>query len=185
MESLFPYISYQVQWQTDTLLFFQSLQNDPLSYVFFLITSTGSESFYLAAICVIFWCISKKAGYFAGMSLIAANVLNAGLKSLFQIPRPIGHNGILSMTHPVDAIATAGGTSFPSGHSMGAGSFWFSIVTAFRKRPITILGISLMILVPLSRLYFGVHTPVDVMTGLALGILTAWGMGKIYRTAEK
>ncbi|MGL4371033.1 MAG: hypothetical protein ACRCUT_15380 [Spirochaetota bacterium] len=28
-------------------------------------------------------------------------------------------------------------------------------------------------------------TPVDVMTGLTLGILTAWGMGKIYRTAEK
>ena len=183
MEFLSPYISYQAGWQTNILLFFQSLRSDPLNVIFFGITSTGSEFFYIALICIIFWCINKRIGYYAGFSLVTANILNAGLKNTFQVPRPIGHNGITCVDKPFNAFP--GGFSFPSGHSMGTGSFWYSIVTGFKQRWITILGISLMILVPVSRLYLGVHTPVDVITGLTLGILTAWIMGKIFSVAEK
>lgn len=183
MEFLFPYISYQAGWQTKILLFFQSLRNDPLNVIFYIITSTGSETFYIALICIIFWCISKRAGYIAGFSLVTANVLNAGLKNTFQVPRPIGHNGITCVDKPFNAFP--GGYSFPSGHSMGSGSFWFSIISVFKKSWLTALGIVMMILVPISRLYLGVHTPVDVITGIILGILTAWVISKIFTAAEK
>ena len=183
MEFLLPYISYQAGWQTKVLLFLQSLRNDPLNILFYFISLSGSEIFYIALICVIFWCISKRIGYMVGFSLVMANVMNAGLKNTFQVPRPIGHNGITCVDKPFNAFP--GGYSFPSGHSMGSGSFWFSIVNGFRTRWLTVLGIAMMVLVPLSRLYLGVHTPIDVMTGLILGILIASIMGKIFATAER
>ena len=47
------HVSYQVQWQTDVLLFIQSLRNDPLSVFFYLVSAVGQTSCYMAAVCVI------------------------------------------------------------------------------------------------------------------------------------
>lgn len=185
MDFLLPYISYQAQWQTDVLLFLQSLRNDPLNVIFYGISAAGNETFYIIFICVLFWCINKHVGYIAGFSLVSANILNAGLKNTCKIPRPVGHNGIECVQKPFDA--TPYGYSFPSGHSMGAGSFWTALLYGFRQRWITILCILMMILIPVSRLYLGVHTPIDVLTGLTFGILVSLLMGKFlhFSTGKK
>ena len=174
MSWIAQHVSYQVQWQTDVLLFIQSLRNDPLSVFFYFVSNIGQTSCYMAAVCVIFWCVNKRAGYFLGFSVVAAGLVNMGLKGAFQIPRPYGHAGLVPVEHPVSVLET--GYSFPSGHSTGAGSFWLALYLAFRKRWIAVLSICMMLLIPLSRLYFAVHTPIDVTTGLVLGSLSALGV---------
>lgn len=177
------HISYQVQWQTDFLLFLQSLRSDPLSWFFYIVTNIGENYFCIAVVSVIFWCISKRAGYLIGFSFISADLLNMAFKPLFQIPRPIGHGGIDYVKTPVEVFPL--GYSFPSGHSTVAGSFWSSAILALRLRWLAVIGVLMMILIPFSRLYFAAHTPIDVTAGLILGILTALIVSRIAVMPEK
>lgn len=183
MSWIVQHVSYQVQWQTDVLLFIQSLRSDPLSVFFYAVTNIGEAPVYLAAMCCIFWCVSKRAGYFLGFSYVSAGLLNIGIKNTFQVPRPYGHAGLVPVEHPVTVLET--GYSFPSGHSTGAGSFWLALYLAFRKRRVALLCAVMMLLIPVSRLYFAVHTPIDVVTGLLLGAVTAFGVCSLLCTADK
>jgi len=60
---------------------------------------------------------------------------------------------------------------FPSGHTSIAIAFWGALAFLFRKRWVTFLCASLMLLIPLSRLYLGVHFLADVIGGVALGAI--------------
>ena len=183
MNWIMQHISYQVQWQSDFLLFLQSLRNDFLSWFFYIVTNSGEEVFCFAVCSVIFWCVSKRAGYIIGFSLISADLVNMAVKQVFQVPRPIGHNGIEYVRTPVEVFPQ--GYSFPSGHATAAGSLWSSVILALRKRWLVVLGVLMMILIPLSRLYFAAHTPIDVTAGLVLGILTALVINRISEASEK
>ena len=81
-----------------------------------------------------------------------------------------------SLVHP---IATAGGKSFPSGHTMAATYGFGALLLAFlplvpqRWRPTAIGGwLLLVVLVAFSRLGLGVHYITDVVGGFVLGL--AW-----------
>jgi len=72
---------------------------------------------------------------------------------------------------PADAIlrASQGGMGFPSGH--------MAVITAivctlwpYISWPLRIAGIILMVLVGWSRVYLGVHFPLDIIGGLAVGL---------------
>lgn len=58
---------------------------------------------------------------------------------------------------------------FPSLHVAAQCSFWLSFLLLFRKRWILNLGVSIVILTSLSRLYFAHHFPVDVLGGFLIG----------------
>ncbi len=52
---------------------------------------------------------------------------------------------------------------------------WGYLATAFKRRWLTILAIGLIILIPLSRIYLGVHYPTDVAGGYVIGGLFLLG----------
>ena len=69
-----------------------------------------------------------------------------------------------------DSIKTATGYSFPSGHTMNAASVYGG--GAVRKdipRAMRVVLVFLVLLVAFSRNYLGVHTPQDVLVGIAAG----------------
>jgi undecaprenyl-diphosphatase len=79
----------------------------------------------------------------------------------------------------VDPIATAGGKSFPSGHTMAATYGFGALLLAFmplidrRWRTTAVAGwLLLVVLVAVSRLGLGVHYITDVIGGFVLGL--AW-----------
>lgn len=158
---------YNAPFNAEIIKFIQTFANPLLDEFFVLATMMGEESFFMFAAVFVFWCLDKDFGYRLGFAYLSNGVINSGIKETLQIPRPIGEAGIRSMR-----VETAGGYSFPSGHSQCASSFWTSVMIRVKKGWMYALGIVLILLVGVSRLYLGVHRPIDVFVGIAIG--TAW-----------
>lgn len=94
---------------------------------------------------------------------------NTLLKLFFNRPRP-----------SVEHLVSAGGTSFPSGHSMGSmlfyGTFIFLMPKFIQNKRLCLaiqILLGLLILgIGTSRIYVGVHYPTDVLGGFLMG--AAW-----------
>jgi membrane protein DedA with SNARE-associated domain/membrane-associated phospholipid phosphatase len=79
---------------------------------------------------------------------------------------------------PQEALATAKGSAFPSGHAAYSTLYaWLAVTIVVRLRPgltyataIVVAGIALTAAVGLTRVYLGVHYLTDVIGGWALGI---------------
>lgn len=85
--------------------------------------------------------------------------------------------GITDRPRPPDPLASAQGSSFPSGHAAHSVLYpWLAVLLAVRLRPgmfggtaLLIAGFALTVLVGLSRVYLRVHYLSDVTSGWALG----------------
>lgn len=118
----------------------------------------------------IYWCVDKRAGMMAAMNIGIGNGINQLAKNIFCVYRPwIRSSAIVPSGN---AIATAGGYSFPSSHTQVATAGFGSIAIWQRKRKwIVVLCGIMILLVMFSRNYLGVHTPQDVLAGLLLSLL--------------
>jgi membrane-associated phospholipid phosphatase len=63
--------------------------------------------------------------------------------------------------------------SFPSGHALFAAALGLYLYTHTASVGWRCVLVFLMVMIPLSRLYLGVHYPVDVLAGSGLGVLLA------------
>jgi undecaprenyl-diphosphatase len=90
------------------------------------------------------------------------------LKNTFQITRPISE------------IVEVSGWSFPSGHATVATAFFFTLAHTFFAQMKTTAGKIALILASIfaaglicfSRLYLGAHWTLDILAGIALGLMT-------------
>lgn len=146
----------------------QSISNPFFDLLFQWITMLGEDTFCIFITAVVYWCIDKDLGYKLGFVTLTSAVINFGIKDYLKIPRPIGEPGIRSLR-----IHTAGGYSFPSGHTQNTATLWTFFIIRFRRRWLYAAGILIILLVGLSRLYLGVHTPLDVIGGMVIGVLWA------------
>jgi undecaprenyl-diphosphatase len=70
---------------------------------------------------------------------------------------------------PKPLVATPHTGAFPSGHS--ASAFAAATVIAWSSRRLAVPAYALAVLVAWSRVYVGVHWPLDVIGGAILGVL--------------
>ncbi|SFJ38064.1 Membrane-associated phospholipid phosphatase [Terrisporobacter glycolicus] len=150
--------------QLDILMYLQSIRNELLTGIFTFFTICTEVPVITVLTGVIYWCINKKAGQRTIFALCGSLNINAGVKNYVKMPRPIGTDGLQSLR-----IETATGYSFPSGHTQTSTTFWTSMMYLFKKSWIYIIGILMIIGAGISRLYLGVHWPMDV--------IVAWGFG--------
>lgn len=152
------------------LYFFESIRNPVLDAFFSFITYLGSEAAFLAIALFIYWCVNKKAGYYLLFTGFLGITLNQFLKLAFKVERPWVRDKNFTIVE--SARADAGGYSFPSGHTQNAVGIFGSIGLFFRKKIwVVCLSLSAILLTAVSRMYLGVHTPLDVLVSIALGIL--------------
>ena len=148
------------------LRFLEGLRTPFLDTVFSAITHLGEETVFILIGLLFFWCIDKKQGYYILSVGFLGTIFNQFLKIAFRIPRPWVKDP--SFTIVESARAEASGYSFPSGHTQSSVGVFGSIARTAGKWTVRGLCLAACVLVPLSRLYLGVHTPLDV--GVSIGI---------------
>ncbi|HOA81190.1 MAG TPA: phosphatase PAP2 family protein [Defluviitaleaceae bacterium] len=150
----------------EILKFIQSFSNDTFDFLFELITMLGEDYFFIIVTALFYWCFNKNLGYKLAFIYLTSGTINTMIKEIIKFPRPIGYEGIRSIR-----VETAGGYSFPSGHTQQTTSLFTTLMIVFKKKWLYFVGIISMLLVAFSRMYLGVHWPTDVLGGLIIGVL--------------
>ncbi len=153
----------------EILKFLEGIRNPVLDAFFSVITHLGEETFFIILGVIFFWCVSKKQGYYILSIGFIGTVINQFLKLFFRIPRPWVKDKSFTIVESARAEAT--GYSFPSGHTQSSVGVFGAIARWGNGKIINIISIIICVLVPLSRLYLGVHTPLDVGVSLIIALV--------------
>ena len=155
----------------DILLALQDFRNGPGAFLASFLskmTWLGELNTALVIMALIYWCVSKEFGSYLLMGWSGNRLVNGMLKVTVCAYRPWIRDA--RVVPYGDSIKTATGYSFPSGHTMNAASVYGG--GAVRKdipRAMRAVLVFLVLLVAFSRNYLGVHTPQDVLVGIAAG----------------
>ena len=133
-------------------------------------TFLGELNSVIVIMALIYWCVSKELGTYLLMGWSGNRLVNGALKVTVCAYRPwIRDPRILPYGN---AITTATGYSFPSGHTMN-GATVFGGGAMRRDLPGILRAVAgvLVALIAFSRIFLGVHTPQDVLVGAGAGML--------------
>ena len=161
----------------------QEIRNPALDAVLQLITRLGEETIFMVVAIVVFWCVSKKGGYYLLSVGFLGTVANQWLKIIFRIPRPWVLDPNFQIVESAREAAT--GYSFPSGHTQSAVGTFGGLARMAEKKWLRAVFIVIALLVAFSRMYLGVHTPLDVGVSLALAAVMVLVFWPIIQSAEE
>lgn len=140
---------------------------------FMLLVSAAHQTKWLlaATLLVALWLAWRRNwAQLARLGVVPAGMLlNAGLKTVFQRPRP----------HLQDPLVHLLTLSFPSGHAAASTVFYGALCALafarWRRRAIRVVAVGLasamVLLVAFSRVYLGAHYLSDVTAGVAVGAI--------------
>ena len=138
----------------------ESIRTPALDKIMSVITLLGGELFFMVIAVTVFWCVSKREGYYLMIVGFFGTVINQFLKILCCVPRPWIKDPDFTIVESARAEAT--GYSFPSGHTQNAVATYGGIARYTRRGWLRVVLVVLTVLIAFSRMYLGVHTPLDV-----------------------
>ena len=150
------------------LYWFESIRNPVLDTFMSLVTHLGEETLFMVAALYVFWCVDKVKGYYLLSVGFVGTLINQWLKIVCRIPRPWVKDPGFTIVE--SARAEAAGYSFPSGHTQSAVGWMGGAARSSKRRWLQISCTVLMVLVAVSRMYLGVHTPADVGVSFAVAL---------------
>ena len=149
------------------LYWLEGLRTPILDTLMSLITHLGDETVFLVLALFLLWCVDKRRGYLFLIIGFVGIITNQLLKLTFRIPRPWVKDP--NFTTVGEATERAGGYSFPSGHTQNVTDSFGCIARSTPRRWLRVVCIVIIALVGFSRMYLGVHTPLDVLVSLGIG----------------
>lgn len=161
----------------------ESIRTPLLDTLMAWITECGGELVFMAVAITMFWCVSKACGYYMLTVGFAGTILNQFLKLAFRIPRPWVQDPDFTIVESARAGAT--GYSFPSGHtqnvfaSFGCGMRWT------KQTWLRIVCGAIVVLTAFSRMYLGVHTPLDVGVSFGIGLVLVFALYPLFSRIEE
>ncbi len=170
------------------------------------ISAIGYPAVYAAALLVLVHAVDYRRGLFMVHLMLGAGLTVLALKNAFALPRPfavdagvqafdlaagfqstfIDAGGVRFFDLPAgDSIALyrdapPSSFGFPSGHVLGALAFWGGLWVVYRRRVFGIVCLAVAVLMPISRMYLGVHFLGDVLLGAVLGGLSIGAAHLLY-----
>lgn len=130
----------------------------------------------------IYWCVNKRDGEFIGLCTLTSMAFAMIVKFGINMERPFVEHPELLLDDPVKLHAD--GPSCPSGHAVISASSLGSASMSIGKNLISVLLIVLAFLIIFSRLWLGVHTPLDIIVSLVIAVVVIivfkWAIDKSY-----
>jgi undecaprenyl-diphosphatase len=173
---------------TQLFIYLNSLGSETYDGLWLIITKQAYWTpFFLLLLYLIYKKIGiKQTGYlllFVAVLVLATDQITNLFKYTFQRPRPCNNPEINTFIRVVQVRTSF---SFFSGHAantMAVATFLYLIF----KNQFKYLGF--LFLWPLvfaySRIYLGLHYPLDILTGYLCGLITGYLMYKVYKWALK
>lgn len=165
------------------LYILEGLRTPLLDQIFSVLTHLGDETAFLAVAIMVVWCVSKRSGYYLMTVGLFGLAVNQFLKLVCRVPRPWARDPAFTVVE--SARERAGGYSFPSGHTQNAAAVFGSTARAAGNTAVRIVCVAVIVLVALSRMYLGVHTPADVLTSLGIGAVLVFALWPAFRNSEE
>ncbi|WP_292381352.1 phosphatase PAP2 family protein [Methanosarcina sp. UBA289] len=186
-------------FQTEPILYLQSLGNDWLTSLMILITSMGSSAFLAAIVIIVTFGINFRKGFLLFQLLIWTGLITEIIKTVVAFPRPdYVDNKVLNLEYGVKNTSPFSGEGsegifklpdkevletfrlqetlnhspfgFPSGHVAITTALWGGSSEIFNRRIIKLMAPVMIFLVALSRMYLGRHFLGDIMGGAIIGL---------------
>lgn len=186
-------------FQTDLIHFLQSFESKGLTLFMQFITQLGYPLFFMILLIAIIFGIHFKKGIIMILVLFWTGSVTYIFKESFALPRPYHVDNTVQKLDkglpdgltinfekrdapsffaelPKDVVAHYRQQKdieygFPSGHTSIALAFWIILAWLFRKKWLTILSGMLIVFIPFSRMYLGVHFLADVLGGIVVGLM--------------
>jgi undecaprenyl-diphosphatase len=121
--------------------------------------------------------------FFLALTILASDQFSVFIKETVQRLRPVYEPAIENLVHNV--LRKGGLHGFVSSHA--ANSFAILVFTAriFKNKSYSALLLFWAIIFSYSRIYSGVHYPLDIIGGAILGWLIGFGFHKLVMVIEK
>jgi len=137
--------------------------------VFGIVSGLG-DGLVVALVCAVLMLFRLHLGGAALAAFVTSGLMAQLLKRIFDVPRP---PAVLTNVHVLGDTLTS--HSFPSGHATSCGVMVLLAFLIWKRSDWRAWVMSsLFLLAACGRIYGGVHFPLDVMTGLAIGAATMW-----------
>jgi len=144
--------------------------HSPFGDMFFGIVTGLGDGLVISLLCSLLILFHMRAGIASLVAFIVSGLLAQLLKRMFDMPRP---PAILDNVHVLGHSLTS--HSFPSGHSTSDGVMVLLAFLIWSRADWRSWSVAtLFVLAAIGRVYVGVHFPVDVVAGLAIGMMTMW-----------
>lgn len=153
----------------EVLYWLEKIRIPGLNELMLALTRLGEETTFLVLALIVFWCVDKKKGYLIMSVGFLGIMANQFMKLWFRIPRPWVLDPDFTILERAREAAT--GYSFPSGHTTVAVGAFVSVAVTARKKITAVLCVLLALMVGISRMYLGVHTPADVLAGALTSLI--------------
>lgn len=134
----------------------------------------GNEEFFLLLLPLFYLCIDRRAALKLGALLLIGDALNTILKIAFALPRPYW------IDRSIVPLSTDTSFGLPSSHAQNAASIWGWLALCSRRSMALVGALILIAGIGISRVFLGVHFPIDVCAGWLIGAIVLW----IFRVYE-
>jgi len=163
---LMSFSSYVLTLDKNIFFLINSISNPFLDLFFVSITYIGSTVFWILLI-ILFWMKKEREiSIRLIFALIIDSFLLTFLKWFFIRPRPSERFA------NIEVLSSDIGPSFPSGHSERV--FSGAVILGYVYKKLRYLLFLLAFLVSFSRIYIGVHYPIDSLIGSINGIMVGY-----------
>jgi len=145
------------------LAWVEGMRSEGLTRFFKIVTWFGYTTFYMIFLSVGYWLWSYRSFTRLALLIAVSGLINAWLKDFWQDPRPV-------FPASLDGKA-AESFGLPSGHAQISATLWIWLCLEMRRGWLWFIGIAMIALICLSRLYLAVHDVADILGGLAIALV--------------